>query len=77
MDGRTLPRAQRAWNVSKNNILSTKFNSSPSEYNFFVRINRGDELRVPFKATIFLFVGLHYIFRNFKVRRSEKNKNKN
>ena len=25
-----------------------------------------------YKATIFLFVGLHYIFRNFKVRRSEK-----
>ena len=24
------------------------------------------------KATIFLFVALHYIFRNFKVRRSEK-----
>ena len=29
--------------------------------------------RSPDKATIFLFVGLHHIFRNFKVRQLEKN----
>ena len=29
------------------------------------------------KATFFLFVGLRYTSENFKVRRSEKNKNKN
>ena len=29
-------------------VQSTTLNSSPSEYKFVVRINRGDELRVPF-----------------------------
>ena len=35
-------------NVGISIIQSTMLNSSPSEYNFFVRINRGDELRIPF-----------------------------
>ena len=34
--------------VGVHKIQSTMFNSSLSEYNFFVRINHGNELRVPF-----------------------------
>ena len=37
---------------------------------FLLLVSNGAVIHVP-KATVFLFVGLHFILRNFKVRRSE------
>ena len=73
--GSTCELDQKFKNLNKIN----KFNVSSSM--FIVEINNFKTIRGKFgatysKATIFIFVGLHYILRNFKVLRLQKKKKK-
>ena len=59
-------------NFSLRAILRPSFQTIPSFLQFFYQKICWDFIWIKCKAKIFLFVGLHCNFMNFKVRRSEK-----